>query len=752
MGLSIKRTAFFGGADATVATSANLWTAFHDVLIAAGWVVAATFSASDKVYKSTGESGTEKIWIRMAMGTTAVNVLQFGAYQYWNETETATGSGLDANVLGRWKMDEAAGTTIADDSGNGYDLTAGATFTVSETPYAVIGRARVTDGNTTTGAATRASDATIRTACEGSWTVDAWVKVTTAARQPVFSVSANANRELLSCEIDSGRLQTNWRNTANTLDVLFTGTTILRTGYWYHCAWVKDWNGSNAVVKLYINGVLDATSGNLGNTAAGGTTGQLIRINQNITGAGSNLVSATGARFDHVRFSNIARNQAAITAAFEAGNGAIGGYNNIGFGQGPGTGADAWAQYTVTFGAAGTAYDFVFLADKDNFAWTIRTNATTNQHWYGAGGRLYRAAQTKDTSMVTTATLDVGLNVTVNVSADPIAAGYAVDDIVFVIAQQATWDTYAIMTSNVIPQFQARIVDITTSSITLHKVPQKCLTGALIGDDPMPVFIHENTQSFPYASIFEHMLTWPSLGVDNIFYKGITGTTVPGDAMVLAIGKQFQMDCPYRLHAAELDPNNRTSRHVITPWLVRDRPTATPVPPVTPSFDSIRGTVGKFHYNMAQSALGTIGRDPKAPSAASDYVTTSVGGLTARGWIGPYGVSGASTVAIQSVFDTADQFIEGLAPSVSDVYSDYADSEPSFQQLNAGPNFQSGGGVGEVYDTLDTEQALVQVKPINDFGTTARTQQSDLGTGPFFIGDGSTAGGGGGSNFNSGLN
>lgn len=64
---------------------ASVWAAIQAFLVEVGWELHDNISATVKVYKSNGESGTEPygyIWIDA--GTS--NYIEFRAYQYWNET------------------------------------------------------------------------------------------------------------------------------------------------------------------------------------------------------------------------------------------------------------------------------------------------------------------------------------------------------------------------------------------------------------------------------------------------------------------------------------------------------------------------------------------------------------------------------------------------------------------------------------------------------------------------------------------
>lgn len=82
MALAVRRSASAGGADATIASAANWMTNMDAVLIAAGWTAHDTLSASDIVYKSTGENTHRATFLRVFANSNS----DWGTYmyQYWD--------------------------------------------------------------------------------------------------------------------------------------------------------------------------------------------------------------------------------------------------------------------------------------------------------------------------------------------------------------------------------------------------------------------------------------------------------------------------------------------------------------------------------------------------------------------------------------------------------------------------------------------------------------------------------------------
>lgn len=90
MSLVALRTAAAGGADAQQTSAEGMWNQITAALISAGWTTHYTITAQDIVYTSTGESGNEKLYLRIAWATTNLN---YAMYQYF---DSSGGAGYNA--------------------------------------------------------------------------------------------------------------------------------------------------------------------------------------------------------------------------------------------------------------------------------------------------------------------------------------------------------------------------------------------------------------------------------------------------------------------------------------------------------------------------------------------------------------------------------------------------------------------------------------------------------------------------------
>jgi hypothetical protein len=69
----------------------------HQLMLDAGWTlydeISSTTGQTDRVYRSTGEDGTESLFIRLSQ-TNATEILRFGIYTWWNSTTHAGYNGV----------------------------------------------------------------------------------------------------------------------------------------------------------------------------------------------------------------------------------------------------------------------------------------------------------------------------------------------------------------------------------------------------------------------------------------------------------------------------------------------------------------------------------------------------------------------------------------------------------------------------------------------------------------------------------
>jgi hypothetical protein len=110
MSVATKRTALFGGSDAQFSTVASpgadigaLFTLVDSALTTAGWTHTIITAGAEAYYYSTGESGTETLWLHVrtgAMGTASGTNLSGGSYLLCAPCQYIDGSGNQWNQMG----------------------------------------------------------------------------------------------------------------------------------------------------------------------------------------------------------------------------------------------------------------------------------------------------------------------------------------------------------------------------------------------------------------------------------------------------------------------------------------------------------------------------------------------------------------------------------------------------------------------------------------------------------------------------
>jgi hypothetical protein len=137
---------------------------------------------------------------------------------------------------------------------------------------------------------------------------------------------------------------------------------------------------------------------------------------------------------------------------------------------------------------ASLTWHYAIVADKNGiFIVTSPTTSHANNPFFLNTGLLGRPQGINAVNLVTSSTINAagGANIAVNVSANPITAGYQIGDPVIVVAQNAGGS------GRLADLFATRISALTTTSVTLDFVPTlsaNIVSGALIGEDPQPIF------------------------------------------------------------------------------------------------------------------------------------------------------------------------------------------------------------------------------------------------------------------------
>jgi len=152
-------------------------------------------------------------------------------------------------LVGWWGLDEVAGTTAADCSGNGHNgtLLNGPTWTTG-----TVGGALRFDGTNDSVSVPDAADLRLGTTMTIAFWVQKDANPTNYTR--LIGKGSSSLRNYMVWSYSTGTLLFQFQRTDGAYLNLFS-TTALQVGSWYHVA--CTYNGSNAAI--YINGVLDAS-------------------------------------------------------------------------------------------------------------------------------------------------------------------------------------------------------------------------------------------------------------------------------------------------------------------------------------------------------------------------------------------------------------------------------------------------------------------------------------------------------------
>jgi hypothetical protein len=315
------------------------------------------------------------------------------------------------------------------------------------------------------------------------------------------------------------------------------------------------------------------------------------------------------------------------------------GYNRIG------PAANAVSQHTFT---AGNTVNYAVVADKDNFV-GIFNDSANNRRLIG-GGRLNRVVS--GDYFVSNGSVSAGTNRTFTfASGDPIASGYKMGDRVFVVSQQAN---AADPHNTTIPLYAAKVVGLTSSSITIDIAQESTSAGALIGFDPMPLWflnnsinVGLNSASYAYTNY-----RWEQ-SFANLFTSGTTeqGYLYNGSGRMLVAAA-----------AADLDPNRRTDRVVIGEHVFVN------------SNNEVVGLFPKIYWNpRTTDALWAIGRSTKEASNF-DYVAfpynTASPTSQVREMIGPFTIAGGATFNVEIYKVDSNTWIQAdIEENISDTFA-----------------------------------------------------------------------------------
>ena len=180
-----------------------------------------------------------------------------------------------------WRLDDTS-TTAADLSGNGYNLTVGASVVKSQTGLLSVGSNTSMSFPNTSGLAYTCSNAARVTALEGTTiSVEAWVKATAfnagngAGIYGYGALAGNPNftMYLYSAAGTTAEIAVDANNTSGGGQMEVVSSSIMVTGTTYYLAYTYD--GTTA--RTYLNGVANGTTAKSGTiTGYGATPGPII--------------------------------------------------------------------------------------------------------------------------------------------------------------------------------------------------------------------------------------------------------------------------------------------------------------------------------------------------------------------------------------------------------------------------------------------------------------------------------------------
>ncbi len=162
--------------------------------------------------------------------------------------------------VGYWKLDETAGTTAADSSGNGFDGTYGGTFDSAHfelgvAPLIAQGHAAQSHGTSNGGAfVSIPTESAFSTG--GHITLEAWVELTRTGIQPMISSdNGSGTGRYFQFRLNAGKPEVILGDTGGTLHT-FTGPAAINDGLRHHV--VATYDGAHVVI--YVDGTAVLTT------------------------------------------------------------------------------------------------------------------------------------------------------------------------------------------------------------------------------------------------------------------------------------------------------------------------------------------------------------------------------------------------------------------------------------------------------------------------------------------------------------
>lgn len=221
---------------------------------------------------------------------------------------------LADSPLAFWLLADTSGTTVTDSSGNSRTLTYVNSPTLNQTgPSANITKAVSFDG--TNDIAYGAELAAFNLSPAGNWTMEAWVKTSTAGTGTICRLSNLANTSGgrladLTCS-GSGSLQVYCNDAAGSGFIYVTATGTYYDGKWHH---VVATGVSGGAMTIYVDGVSRASSTASRNNNTASKAGQIGATYNN-----GPIAAPLNAQIAAVAMYNSTLSQARITSHYLAG-------------------------------------------------------------------------------------------------------------------------------------------------------------------------------------------------------------------------------------------------------------------------------------------------------------------------------------------------------------------------------------------------------------------------------------------------
>lgn len=364
-------------------------------------------------------------------------------------------------------------------------------------------------------------------------------------------------------------------------------------------------------------------------------------------------------------------------------------------------------------------WDYAIVADKDGLAVAaVPTTSHADGPYFLNTGVLKRPAGVNANILVTSATISsgAGSNVTVNVTTDPIAAGYLPGDIVAVIAQNG-------ISGHLADTFSTRLISLTSSSVTLELVPTlgaTIATGALIGEDPQPFFGMCRTQGvvaqqpFPTNNGLAKCSPFPGISMNTAANMWTThqssaaGNIIANNNVSFFPGSFAQGG---QGADASVRPDARTGAYFIDTFFIRDNSSGA-------SSFGVRGKVSGRMFcsavlNASLPASLTFAFAKRHNVSGEEWVgfgdTAGASKMGIEAWMGPFPVVNATT---KVVITANSDLVSGCTSEI--VLLEQNISSDGYESTTIGQT-----GAWSMDSSTEMQTAAMQLIPLDQGGSTS---------------------------------